>query len=182
MNYNSNAMKSFFSLFFFIFLLSVFLPPNFASATAGVPLLINFQGRLMNSSGTLLGSASGTDYCYKFSIWDAATAGSKIWPAGAPNINTIVTRQGVFDASIGSVDTLDLAFTDDQAYVEVSVATKVGASCTTGGGEVFEDLSPRPRIVSSAFAINSKTVGGFTPAQSATDNQIPVLTTGALIL
>src|SRR3989344_4095536 len=152
-------MKSFLKIlvsgFIFTLLFSTFLLPNFTQAAAGVPLLINFQGRLMNSSGTLLGSASGTDYCYKFSIWDAATAGSKIWPAGAPNINTIVTRKGVFDASIGSGDTLDLAFTDDQAYVEVSVSAKSG-TCDVGEvGESYETLSPRPRIVSSGFAINS---------------------------
>ncbi len=183
-------MKTFFNFkkirFIFSSLLvlvfSFFLASNFVYAAAGVPMLINFQGRLMDNTGALLGSAGGTDYCYKFSIWDATTGGSKIWPSGSPSTNTLVTRLGVFDATIGSADTLDLTFTDDQAYVEVEVATKVGGSCTTGGDEVFESLSPRPQIVSSGFAINSKTVGGFTPAQSATNNQIPVLTSGAIVL
>src|SRR3989338_4834862 len=73
---------------------------------------------------------------------------------------TILTREGVFDASIGGAggDTLDLAFTDDQAFVQVEVATKVGASCTTGADEVFETMSPRQQIVSSAYAINAGTV------------------------
>ncbi|MEK7140863.1 MAG: hypothetical protein AAB815_03700, partial [Patescibacteria group bacterium] len=166
--------------FIFIFLLSVFLAPNFAQATAGVPLIINFQGRLMNAAGTLLGASSGTDYCYKFSIYDAATAGSKIWPAGAPSTMTISTRSGVFDAYIGDTgaggDALTLAFTDDLAYVDVEVATKVGASCTTGADEVFEILTPRPRIVSSGFAINSKTAGTVTGSAQTAITSLGTLT------
>ena len=173
-----NRLVSFFS----VLIIAVFLVPLFARSAAGVPLIINFQGRLYNSSESLLGG-SGTDYCFKFALYDAATAGSKVWPTGAPNPDTLVVRNGVFDAYIGNVDTLDFNFqTTDTVYVDVQVSAKSGTCDVGGTGESYETLDPRPRVVSSGYAINSKTVGGFTPAQSATDSQIPVLTTGGILL
>lgn len=165
------------------------LVPSRGHAATGVPRIINNQGRLMNSSGTLLGGA-GTDYCFKFSLYDNATvgAGSKMWPTAAPSTMTVVVKNGVYNVGIGDTvaggDTLDFNFEDtDGAFLNVEVATKVGATCAPGdGAETFETLSPRQRLYASGYAINAATVGGYLASPSATGNQIPVLNGGHLYL
>jgi hypothetical protein len=160
-------------LFSFVFNLNSF-------AATGAPSVISYQGRLTDSSGNLLGG-SGTNYYFKFSIWNnsGVGSGSKLWPAGSPGISTSTVSDGVFNVNIGDTangfpDTLNYNFNDnDTVYLQVEVSSN---------GSSFETLSPRQQITSSGFAINSNTVGGFTPAQSATGNQIPVLSSGNLIL
>jgi hypothetical protein len=142
----------------FVVLVSVIIQSFFAygvptaSAAAGVPLLISYQGRLLDSSGNLLGAAGGTDFCFKFSIFDDATPGApdtQLWPAGTPSPMTATVNQGVFNVNVGDTtaggDALTYNFQDsDTAFLNVQVATKVGASCAPGDGiEVFETLSPR---------------------------------------
>lgn len=163
--------------------------PNIAHAATGVPRIINNQGRLMNSSGTLLGGA-GTDYCFKFSLYDNTVvgAGTKVWPSGSPSTMTVEVKNGVYNVGIGDTtlggDTLDFNFEDnDSVYLNVEVATKVGATCAPGdGAETFETLSPRQRLYASGYAINAATVGGYLASPSATGNQIPVLNGGHLYL
>jgi len=159
-------------------------------AAVGVPKVLNYQGRLLDASGILLGE-SGTEFCFRFSFYDDSVVGApdnKFWPNGAPSTMTITVKNGVFDAGIGDTlsggDILDFDFqSQDAAYVNTEVAQKVGATCAPGdGAEVFENLSPRQRVVSSGYSINSDTVAGFRAAPSASGNQIPVLTNGNLFL
>lgn len=143
----------------------------------------------MNASGALLGGA-GADYCFKFSLYDSTTvgAGTKVWPSGSPSTMTVVVKNGVYNVGIGDTnlggDTLDFNFEDNDAvYLNIEVATKVGATCAPGdGAETFETLSPRQRLYASGYAINAATVGGYLASPSATGNQIPVLNGGHLYL
>ena len=136
---------------------------NIAQAAKGVPLIMSYQGRLMDAGGNLLGSSSGTTYYFKFSIWDVATGGTappnRLWPTGAPGTATSSVRQGVFNVNIGDVasgypDVLDYNFnTNKDIYLQVEVSSTLGGT--------YEALSPRQRISSAPFAQVSGAVSGI---------------------
>ena len=155
-----------------------------------MPKILNYQGRLLDVNENLLGG-TGTDFCFKFSIYDDAVVGApdnKLWPSATSSVMTINVSNGVFNTAIGDTgagaDALDFNFQDnDVAFLHIEVADKVGATCSAGdGAEVFETLGPRQRVGASGYAINADTVDGFHVAQSASANQIPALTSGNLIL
>ncbi len=174
---------------FLLLLVSMYLGSTVVFAATGAPKILNYQGRLMDANSNLLGG-SGTNYCFLFSIYDSPVVGSgtKLWPVATPSTMTISVKNGVFNAGVGDVsaggDTLDYNFQDsDSVYLNVDVAAKVGPTCAPGdGAEVFESLSPRQRLLSSAYTVNSNTVGGYVPSQNASGNQLPALTSGNLIL
>lgn len=148
-----------------------------ASAVAGVPTVISYQGRLTDANGILLGGTSGTNYYFKFSIWDSATVGggTRLWPASAPGTISLPVTEGVFNVNIGDTgtgypDALTYNFQDnDTVYLQVEVSTN---------GSSFETPGPRQRITSSGTAINAKTLGGnlpsyFLDANNLTNFQTP---------
>ncbi|PIR87369.1 MAG: hypothetical protein COU11_00890, partial [Candidatus Harrisonbacteria bacterium CG10_big_fil_rev_8_21_14_0_10_49_15] len=152
-----------------------------AEAATGIPTILSYQGRLTDSDGDLLGGASGTTYYFKFSIWDNSSVGSgtKLWPSGSPSSASSTVTSGVFNVNIGDTaagypDALDYDFqTNKDVYLQVEVSSD---------DATFETLSPRQRVTSAGFAINAGTLLGFTPSQSPSASNIPVLNSGNLLL
>jgi fibronectin-binding autotransporter adhesin len=126
----------------------------FTQTIAATPHVLSFQGRLTNSSSDLLGG-SGTNYYFKFSIFDAVSGGNQLWSSGVSGVSLKVT-QGVFNTLLGDTtagfNALNLDFdSTTNYYLQVQVSSD---------DLTFETLSPRQRIVSSGFAINADTVHG----------------------
>lgn len=151
--------------------------------------ILNYQGRLLDASSAALGGA-GTDFCFRFSLWDqnqptsGDSEGTQLWPTSTPSTMTVNVTEGVFNVAIGDIaaggDVLDLDFSaNPKVYLKVEVAAQVSSSCS---GVTFETLYPRKKVGAAAYAMNASKVAGYLPAQSATGNQIPVLTSGNLIL
>ncbi|MCM2267409.1 MAG: hypothetical protein NDI60_06480, partial [Elusimicrobiales bacterium] len=117
-------------------IVTALLLPVFAAAA---PLLINYQGRLVDSAGNpLTGSPS-----IRFSIHDAASAGSELWF----ETQSVTPDNGIFSVSLGSVTPLPASvFASDSRYLEV----KIGAD---------SPLAPRTRLLSTPYALYTANLG-----------------------
>jgi hypothetical protein len=137
---------------------------NTKTAYAAVPSIVDYQGRLENASGTLLGGLSGTSFDFKFSIWDAASGGSRLWPVSAPASTTLTVTNGVFSVGLGDTSVgfpaLSLNFNSATPYyLEIDVWNATSS--------LFEAMNPRQAINAAGFAINAGTLNGFTQGTSS---------------
>lgn len=149
------VIEAIFTFFLYLsFAARVFELPQ-AKSAAGIPKLMSYQGVLTDSSGNKLGG-TGTTYCFRYSIYDAASSGNKIWPSGTPSNSTTNVVDGIFSDQVGRVDTLDFNFfSTSTAYLNVEVNTVTG---TCSGS--WESLSPREQITASGFSISSANIYG----------------------
>jgi hypothetical protein len=135
-----------FSILFTAFLASEMIFPEQARAATGVPSLISYQGRLTDQNGN---PKTGTHYfCY--SIYDAQSGGTQLWPAGTPTATSTLVSNGVFAAPLGEMDSLasyDFSANDTE-YLNVEVSASNG---TCGAGP-FENLNPRQRLSAVPYA------------------------------
>lgn len=104
------------------------------TASAAVPHLINYQGRLTDKVGKPLEGA----HAITFRIYDAAAAGNLLWEE---TYSALLIQKGIFSVMLGSVSTLDLAF-DRPYYLEIKVGTDV--------------MSPRQQLTSVGYAIKAE--------------------------
>ncbi|MEK7641693.1 MAG: hypothetical protein AAB365_01740 [Patescibacteria group bacterium] len=146
--------------------------PENSSAAAGAPMQIAYEGRLTDSGGNPLGG-TGTVYCYRFSIYDAATSGNKLWPASTPTQTTATTTDGVFNAIIGQADTLSSTIFDFSTTSTAFLQVEVNTTTSTCGGS-WEALLPRQSVLSSGYALQSANVYGALLKTDTVNNRVQI--------
>ncbi len=160
----TRAAEAVLSVVFVITLAAPIVFPNQAQATLGVSQKLSYQGRLTDVNGNPL---TGT-YCVRFSVYDAVSAGNKLWPSGTPASNSLTVTNGVFNVGVGDAETLDFDFSsNDTTYLNV----EVNATPTTCAG-AWEGLSPRQRLDAVAYA--RVAAGVYGPALAATSTIVRI--------
>lgn len=157
------------SIFVYMSFSAHLLWPDPSRGATGVASMLSYEGRLMDASGNPLGG-TGTPYCFRFSIYDAATGGTKLWPAGTPATTMATSTDGVFNALIGQADALTYNFYDsDTVFLNVDVNTT--ASTCAGS---WETLSPRQRIAATGYARSAENVYSSLFATDVNNNRVQV--------
>ncbi len=106
---------------------------------------LSFQGRLVDSSGTPITTATN----FQFKLYDAETNGTQLYDTGTCSITP--DQDGVFSVQIGK---------DCGSAIPSSVFTEnsdVWLEVTVGS----ETLSPRQQIATVAYALNAETIQGI---------------------
>jgi hypothetical protein len=118
-------------------------PPDLSisAAPATAPLVINYQGRFTQASGTPLAGPVNI----VFRLYNAAIAGTVIWTETHTGVEL---RDGVASVLLGSQVTFPFeAFTSDARYLTLVV----------DGGE---EMTPRLRLASVPYALQAEKLGG----------------------
>lgn len=106
------------------------------SASADVPQLINYQGRLTDSEGEPVSDI----VALTFTIYDDSTGGNIKWTEINP---TVVVENGLFHVLLGAVNPIpDTVFSGSSRYLGIKVDTDA-------------EITPRNRLVSAGYAYRS---------------------------
>ena len=153
---------------------------------ADVPLFINYQGKVADSTGLPIGAtgsvsaptAAPVNRKVIFRIYDASTGGNRLWTEE----QTATISLGVFSVLLGnginptgtasaeSHPALDTIFTPSNAssrFLEIMVDN---GDNTINGSDV--PISPRQQITSTAFALHAKVADGIASATDLTINPL----------
>ena len=124
---------------------AVLLATVWAAQAQNVPALINYQGQLVDASGTPLPNGN---YDLTFRIYSADSGGSILW--GPQVMHSVALVGGRFNVILGPTDAggqpVSTAFSNAVTYLEI----QVGANTP---------ISPRQQILSGPYALQAENSG-----------------------
>lgn len=126
-----------------------------AFAATGINQTINFQGKLVGSTGL---NVADSTYSVVFTLYDASSGGTNLWD----ETQSVSTTDGIFQVQLGSVDTTlgNVDFNTDNLYLGI----KVGADA---------EMTPRIRFAAVPYAFNAQKVAGLTVTNTTGTLTIP---------
>ena len=127
--------------------------------------ILSFQGRLTDSGGTPITSATN----FVFKLYNTETGGTPLWTSDACSITP--DQDGIFSARLG--DTSGGTGACGPAIPASVFSENVGVWLEVTVGS--ETLSPRQPIATAAYALNAETLQGYPASASATANTVPVI-------
>ena len=120
-----------------VVLLGLFL----AATLIAQPGMINYQGKLTDDAGVPVSATVSI----VFSIYDVATGGTALW---TETQSSVTVQDGIYNVLLGSTNPIpDAVFDGGDRWLGVTVETD-------------SEMSPRQRIASVGYAINSDMVDG----------------------
>ena len=128
--------------FYFVVIAMMFVLANIASAD--IPQLINYQAKLVNSSGTPLNDT----YNITFLIYDSSTSGTELW---SETHSAIAIKKGNLNVLLGSVKTIPETLFDSPSRF---LGIKIGDN---------SEMSPRQQIVSTAYSFRAHSAQNWKP-------------------
>ncbi len=148
------------SLLFFLFSIATFLTSTAYSAAP--PSIITYQGKLFED-----GVSVSTEQDMAFLLFDAEAAGNLLYTASGTLGNTgtiaVTPSSGLFSVNLGGAGTnavtTSIFAEEDELYLEIWIEG--------------EKMTPRKRVTSAGYAINSMYLMGISPSTTATSTYIP---------
>lgn len=136
-----------FALLASVLIVFLLLTSSPVKATAGIPHLINFQGKLVDGNGVNVPNSTPVDVT--FSIYSVSSGGSPVWTEAHTGGNQVTPVDGIFQVQLGSITSLpgSLDFTSHDYYLGITVGSD-------------SEMTPRVKLTSVPYAFSAEKLAG----------------------
>jgi parallel beta-helix repeat protein len=145
-------------------------------AQAATSNQLNFQGRLLTSTGGLV--PDGT-YNMEFNLYYQSTGGSSQWTEDRLNTNTqgVTVKNGYFSVYLGQYDSFPVLDWSEDLYLGMTI--RGSGSCAWGSCTPTDsEMTPRFKLTSVPYAFRAANVASSSTNAASTNSDGVSITTG----